>query len=101
MGVILGIDIGEWGVTDHYKSGEADRAHENATYYCKTFIAEARKRGFSTFIWDNNAFGNGREQFGIFDRHRGMKVRSPWILEGVTGYQAVSAIRNTKKPKKQ
>ncbi len=97
----LGIVIGEWGVTDHYKSGEADRAHENATYYCKTFIAKARKRGFSTFIWDNNAFGNGREQFGIFDRHRGMKVRSPWILEGVTGYQAVSATRNTKKPKKQ
>ena len=78
----LGICIGEWGVTDHYK-GDADKQHENMSYYCKTFVTEARKRGFSTFIWDNNKFGSGPEMFGIFDRERGMKVRSPWILKGL------------------
>lgn len=96
----LGVVIGEWGVTDHYRSGDAERMHENAAYYCKTFVAEARKRGFSTFIWDNNSFGNGSEKFGIFDRGRGMKVRSPWILEGVTGYREAAKAENAKKPKK-
>ena len=76
----LGICIGEWGVTDHYK-GDADKQHENMSYYCKTFVTEARKRGFSTFIWDNNKFGSGPEMFGIFER--GMKVKSPWILKGL------------------
>lgn len=79
----LGICIGEWGVTDHYKGSEVDKMHENVTYYCKTFVDEARKRGFSTFIWDNNHFGNGPEMFGIFDRARGMKVKAPWILQGI------------------
>ena len=79
----LGVCIGEWGVTDHYKGGDADRMHENMTYYCKTFVGEAAKRGFSTFIWDNNKFGSGQEMFGIFDRERGMKVKAPWILNGL------------------
>lgn len=78
----LGVCIGEWGVTDHYK-GYADRQHENMSYYCKTFVTEARNRGFSTFIWDNNKFGSGPEMFGIFDRERGMKVKAPWILNGI------------------
>lgn len=78
----LGICIGEWGVTDHYK-GDIARQHENMKYYCKTFVSEARKRGFSTFIWDNNQFGCGTEKFGIFNRHKGMKVMTPWILEGI------------------
>lgn len=78
----LGICIGEWGVTDHYK-GDANKQHENMSYYCNTFVTEARKRGFSTFIWDNNRFGSGPEMFGIFDRERGMKVKAPWILKGI------------------
>ena len=78
----LGICIGEWGVTDHYK-GNIDLQHENMTYYCKTFVSEALRRGFSTFIWDNNKFGSGPEMFGIFDRDRGMKVKATWILKGV------------------
>ena len=32
----LGIVIGEWGVTDHYKSN-SEKVHENMTYYCKFF----------------------------------------------------------------
>ena len=79
----LGVIIGEWGVTDHVKGNEADKIHENMTYYCRFFVSEARKRGFSTFVWDNNSFGNGEEKFGIFDRKHGMKVKAPWILQGI------------------
>ena len=78
----LGIVIGEWGVTDHYKSN-SEKVHENMTYYCKFLTTEARKRGFSTFVWDNNHFGNGSEKYGIFDRFKSMKVNAPWILEGI------------------
>ena len=79
----LGVVIGEWGVTDHTKGGQADLQHDNATYYCKFLVSKARQRGFSTFVWDNNAFGNGQERFGIFDRAGGMNVKSPWILNGI------------------
>ena len=79
----LGIVIGEWGVTNHFKGNEADRIHENMTYYCKTLVSEARKRGFSTFVWDNNSTGNGPEKFAIFDRARGMRVVAPWVLNGI------------------
>ena len=79
----LGVVIGEWGVTDHTTDGQADRQHENATYYCRFLVSEARKRGFSTFVWDNNQFGNGQEKFGIFDRDNDMKVKAPWILKGI------------------
>ena len=80
----LGIVIGEWGVTDHYKSN-SEKVHENMTYYCKFLTTEARKRGFSTFVWDNNHFGNGSQKYGIFDRFKSMKVNAPWILEGIFG----------------
>lgn len=40
------------------------------TYYCKFLTTEARKRGFSTFVWDNDHFGNGSEKYGIFDVSR-------------------------------
>lgn len=79
----LGVIIGEWGVSDHFKGDQVDKIHENMTYYCRFLVSEARKRGFSTFVWDNNAFGNGQEMFGIFDRHHGMKVKAPWILQGI------------------
>lgn len=79
----LGIVMGEWGVTDHTKGSLSDLQHENASYYCKFLVSEARKRGFSTFVWDNNAFGNGQEKFGIFDREHGMKVKNSWVLNGI------------------
>ena len=79
----LGVIIGEWGVSDHFKDGQTEKIHENMTYYCRFLVSEARKRGFSTFVWDNNAFGNGMEMFGIFDRSHSMKVKAPWILQGI------------------
>lgn len=80
----LGVVIGEWGVTDHFKGSEMDRIHDNMSYYCKTLIKEARTRGFATFIWDNNAFGNGQEKFGIFDRNKNnAPVKATWIMNGI------------------
>lgn len=79
----LGIVMGEWGVTDHTKGSQSDLQRENAAYYCKVLVSETKKRGFSTFVWDNNAFGNGGEKFGIFDRERGMKVKNTWVLKGI------------------
>ena len=79
----LGIVMGEWGVTDRQKAGETDLIHENMTYYCSFLVSEAKKRGFSTFIWDNNSFGSGSEHFGIFDRNASMKVKADWILKGI------------------
>ena len=79
----LGIVIGEWGVTDRQKAGLTDIIHENMTYYCRYLVSEARKRGFSTFVWDNNAFGSGSEHFGIFDRNKSMKVKADWVLTGI------------------
>lgn len=87
----LGIVIGEWGITDHYKGSEADRMHENVSYYCKTLVSEARKRGFSTFIWDNNRFGNGSEMFGIFDRNKNMAIKADWVIKGIKEGIAESA----------
>lgn len=88
----LGIVIGEWGVTEHFKGHDPAKVHENISFYCKTFVEEAGKRGFSTFVWDNNSFGNGTEKFGIFDRWKGMKLRRPWVMEGIL--QGKEAIEN-------
>ena len=80
----LGIVIGEWGVTNRNNSNPV-KVHENMTYYCNFLTTEAHKRGFSTFVWDNNKFGNGPENYGIFDRskNKNMEVKAPWILNGI------------------
>ena len=97
----LGIIIGEWGVTDHWdKTTSMNSIRKNITYYCKTLVSEARSRGFATFVWDNNAFGNGMEKFGIFDRHNNMSLRASWTLEGIqqgvqTGISDITVDRNT------
>ena len=79
----LGIVIGEWGVTNRDKNGLTDKIHENMTYYCRCLVKEAKARGFSTFVWDNNAFGLGTENFGIFDRHHNMNAKADWIVKGI------------------
>ena len=79
----LGVVIGEWGVTDHYKAGEADLGRQNISYYCNYLVTQARKYGFSTFVWDNNHFGNGADNFGIFDRRKNMNPTAEWMLRGI------------------
>lgn len=79
----LGLVMGEWGVTDRQKAGQTDVIRENMTYFCRTLVSETKKRGISTFVWDNNAFGSGQEKFGIFDRHAGMRVKNTWVLKGI------------------
>ena len=78
----LGIVIGEWGVTNRDNSNP-EKVHENMKYYCNFLTKEAHDRGFSTFVWDNNKFGYGPENYGIFDRRNSMKVNAPWILNGI------------------
>ena len=80
----LGIVIGEWGVTNRYNS-DPEKVHENMTYYCNFLTTEAHKRGFSTFVWDNNKFGYGPENYGIFDRseNKNIRVKASWILNGI------------------
>ena len=97
----LGIVIGEWGVTNRNTSNP-DKVHENMTYYSKFLTTEARTRGFSTFVWDNNQFNNenGRENYGIFDRHNGMEVKASWILNGIfekeSGYKQTDGLNGSK-----
>lgn len=80
----LGIVIGEWGISDRWTSEEdKESIHENMTYYCKYFISETRKRGFSTFVWDNNSFGSGSEKYGVFERRNNMNQRASWIVKGI------------------
>ena len=91
----LGIVIGEWGVTNRYNS-DPEKVHANMNYYCNFLTKEAHDRGFSTFVWDNNKFKYGPENYGIFDRGNSMKVKAPWILngiykpEGLKGYEDIS-----------
>jgi endoglucanase len=79
----LGIVIGEWGVSDHWLQTYKTTIHENMSYYCKTLVAEARKRGFATFVWDNNVFGSGSEKFGIFNRKDNMTITADWTINGI------------------
>ncbi len=79
----LGVVIGEWGVTDHGSAAKLDEVRQNISYYCKTYVSEAGKRGFSSFVWDNNSFGQGADKFGIFERWKNMKVRATWTMEGI------------------
>ena len=80
----LGIVIGEWGVTNRDNSNP-EKVHENMKYYCNFLTKKAHDRGFSTFVWDNNKFGYGPENYGIFDRseNKNMEVKAPWILNGI------------------
>jgi len=79
----LGIVMGEYGVTNHYTSDDKQTQQENMQYYLKTTVANARKRGFAAFVWDNNVFSNGNEAFGIFRRSQNMAVGNEYFLKGI------------------
>lgn len=79
----LGIVIGEYGCSCHYTSSDKQTQEDNMQYYMKCLVSEARKNGFAAFVWDNNAYGNGSEKFGIFDRRNGMNVKTPFFLDGI------------------
>lgn len=79
----LGVIVGEYGVSDHYTDSEKDIQHENMQYYLKTLVGYIRQYGFAGFVWDNNAYGNGSEKFGIFDRRNKMNVKTPYFYKGI------------------
>ena len=79
----VGVVLGEYGVSCHYTEEGKDVQMQNMQYYMKCVTSEARKNGFAPFAWDNNAFGNGSEKYGIFDRNNNMAVRSGFLLNGI------------------
>lgn len=80
----LGVVMGEFGVTNHYTEDDKQTQQENMQYYLKTTVSNARERGFATFVWDNNGFGNGNEKFGIFNRQKGMAIGNEYFLKGLS-----------------
>lgn len=83
----LGVLIGEYGVSNHYQASASDDVQkiqlENQEYWYKTFVSTVRENGFSAFVWDNNAFGNGTEKYGIFNRTANMRVDNTYALRGI------------------
>ena len=80
----LGVVIGEYGVANHYTEDDKQTQMENMQYYLKCLVSEAREHGFAAFAWDNNAFNNGPENFGIFKRWQNMAVGNEYFLRGIT-----------------
>ena len=80
----LGVVMGEYGVANHYTEADKQTQQENMQYYLKTLVGNARQRGFAAFVWDNNAFNNGSENFGIFKRWKNMAVGNPYFLKGIS-----------------
>ena len=79
----LGIVMGEYGCSHHFTDDDKQTQEANEQYYLETLVSEARKNGFAAFVWDNNAYGNGSEKFGIFNRKNNMSVDAPFFLEGI------------------
>lgn len=79
----LGIVMGEYGCSHHYTDDDRTTQETNEQYYLKTLVSEARKHGFAAYVWDNNAFGNGSEKFGIFNRNNSMSVDAQFFLDGI------------------
>lgn len=87
----LGVVLGEYGATCHYKSNEKQLQMENLQYYYACMVGNARKYGFAAFAWDNNVFGNGTEKFGIFRRSgsSATTVGNTYALKGICEGAAV------------
>ena len=79
----LGVVLGEYGVSNHFTNDDKQTQMENMQYYLKCVVSEARKHGFAAFAWDNNAFNNGPENFGIFKRWQNMEVGNTYFLNGI------------------
>ena len=79
----LGIVMGEYGCSHHFTDDDKQTQEANEQYYLETLVSEARKNGFAAFVWDNNAYGNGSEKFGIFNRNNNMSVDAPFFLDGI------------------
>ncbi len=79
----LGIVIGEYGVSNHFTADDKQTQMENMQYYLKCLVSEAREHGFAAFVWDNNSFNNGPENFGIFKRWQNMTVGNTYFLKGI------------------
>lgn len=83
----LGVIVGEYGCTMHYQAGASKATQkaqkENIEFYYKSITSVMRELGFAGFAWDNNAFGNKDEMYGIFDRSNDMKIKNTYAMSGI------------------
>ena len=94
----LGVVMGEYGVANHFTENDKQTQQENMQYYLKCVVSEARSHGFAAFAWDNNAFNNGPENFGIFNRWQNMAVGNTYFLRGITEGAGTEYIEPTPNP---
>lgn len=80
----LGVVLGEYGVSNHFTENDKQTQMENMQYYLKCVVSEVRKHGFAAFVWDNNQFNNGSENYGIFKRWQNMEVGNTYFLKGIS-----------------
>ena len=90
--------MGEYGVANHFTENDKQTQQENMQYYLKCVVSEARSHGFAAFAWDNNAFNNGPENFGIFNRWQNMAVGNTYFLRGITEGAGTEYIEPTPNP---
>lgn len=82
-----GVIIGEYGCSRHFDANASastqDQQLINTGYYNNVICKAMRARGFAGFVWDNYNFGNGKENFGIFNRHANMRIDNKYIYAGI------------------
>lgn len=71
--------IGEFGAVN--KNNNLQSRVEFSSYY----IAAAKARGISCFLWDNNAWSGDGELFGFLDRNAN-RIMFPEIIQGMMYY---------------
>lgn len=83
----FGVIIGEYGCVRHFDPAASPEEQEkqllNTAFYNKSICSIMRERGFAGFVWDNYQFGNGEEQFGIFNRSEDMRVDNKYAMAGI------------------
>ena len=67
--------IGEFGAT--IKNNDAERCK-----WAEDYTAKAKAAGIPVFLWDNNAFSTGWENYGLIDRAN-LTVKSPAYFESL------------------
>lgn len=97
-----GVIVGEYGVVRHFDSSATpevqDQQLKNNAYYNRVICSAMRDRGFAGFVWDNNMFGNGEDQFGIFNRDEGMRVDNKYAYAGIAAGSGIAETNVTDLP---
>lgn len=77
------IILGEYGAGRFTEGADSTKLKEVRTYYYRRVTGTARRNGAVPFIWDNGYTAIGADQFGLFDRHKDMRLTDPHALRGI------------------